>query len=540
MSFTRGSAIAAVTVLSCVLSSARAVESIAFDSSPDVFGPSGTFSLKISGPVGHVPILFGSLSAGNTSFPQVGTLGIGPIVYIETYPPLGPQGLQLDCDTICIQLPNVINFHMQVLTFTAGPSGGTIVSGKSNVEVLTYDPNFFTDCNNNGQPDLCEIDTGSTPDCNGNKIPDSCDIASGVGKDYDNNGVLDSCQECVAYDEPNTISDPGRYILEDNGGAIAPPAYGMRLDGLCGDYPKPYTFSYEVNGAQVFLDFDGVSKARLYGKMYGGVDAGNAWDPNKKGLVDIDFTISNIVISGGVMKVFNENSVQGTVTAPFLCGTVHFKGKADGTGLVWQFDGAHGNGWVQYDNGTQGCCQDFIFGGKSTKTVCPGKPEYKDESFEGSTPLPYGESKSYNSGEYVNGVWEVIDGSVDLKHRAHLNVGTPLPTEAGNQLLDLHGSEPGAVRQTIGNLTPGKTYRLTFRYAIHPDATSATARVLLGGGSVLDHKWTATNKGNVQWLTMNQDFIAQSPNEVLVFMGESSTKDYGGVHIDTIAITLQN
>src|SRR5690606_13229760 len=41
----------------------------------------------------------------------------------------------------------------------------------------------IADCNNNGNPDSCDIATGASFDCNGNLVPDSCDIASGLAAD---------------------------------------------------------------------------------------------------------------------------------------------------------------------------------------------------------------------------------------------------------------------------------------------------------------------------------------------------------------------
>ncbi|NOT00711.1 MAG: right-handed parallel beta-helix repeat-containing protein [Phycisphaerales bacterium] len=48
------------------------------------------------------------------------------------------------------------------------------------------------DCNNNGIPDVCDLGQVSN-DCNGNSVPDECDVAGGA-PDCDGNGVPDSCQ----------------------------------------------------------------------------------------------------------------------------------------------------------------------------------------------------------------------------------------------------------------------------------------------------------------------------------------------------------
>ncbi len=64
----------------------------------------------------------------------------------------------------------------------------------------------FTDCNNNSQPDDCELDCnasglpddcdismGTSLDCNGNGVPDECDISSGFSQDCNTNNVPDEC-----------------------------------------------------------------------------------------------------------------------------------------------------------------------------------------------------------------------------------------------------------------------------------------------------------------------------------------------------------
>lgn len=56
-------------------------------------------------------------------------------------------------------------------------------------------PDDCEDCNHNGIPDELDISNGTSADCNNNGIPDSCDVASGTSRDCDGNGVLDECEE---------------------------------------------------------------------------------------------------------------------------------------------------------------------------------------------------------------------------------------------------------------------------------------------------------------------------------------------------------
>ena len=62
------------------------------------------------------------------------------------------------------------------------------------------------DCNGNGVPDGCDLDSGLALDCNGNGRPDSCDIAAGTLVDCNGNGVADDCElgDTIAWGENNT------------------------------------------------------------------------------------------------------------------------------------------------------------------------------------------------------------------------------------------------------------------------------------------------------------------------------------------------
>jgi len=88
----------------------------------------------------------------------------------------------------------------------------------------------YTDCNTNGQLDLCEF-PGGQPDCNTNGVPDVCDIGiAGLRNDYDcdTNGILDPCDiaagapDCnfnqfpdvcdLPYDDCNTDGTPDKCV----------------------------------------------------------------------------------------------------------------------------------------------------------------------------------------------------------------------------------------------------------------------------------------------------------------------------------------
>ena len=81
-----------------------------------------------------------------------------------------------------------------------------------------FDPtDVAMDCNGNGEFDACELNAGTALDCNENGIPDACDVNGEGFSDCDLNGIPDSCD----------VEDPS---LDCNGNKI-PDACDL-IDGL--------------------------------------------------------------------------------------------------------------------------------------------------------------------------------------------------------------------------------------------------------------------------------------------------------------------
>jgi len=77
---------------------------------------------------------------------------------------------------------------------------------------LGADTECGPDCDNDGNPDACELALGA-PDCQPNGIPDACDVAPGGGSlDCQPNGVPDECE----------MGDPVVYFHESFEGAFPP------------------------------------------------------------------------------------------------------------------------------------------------------------------------------------------------------------------------------------------------------------------------------------------------------------------------------
>ena len=59
------------------------------------------------------------------------------------------------------------------------------------------------DCNLNGLPDACDVADGSSPDCNGNGVPDECDLESGSSLDTNANATPDECEPVFRRGDAN-------------------------------------------------------------------------------------------------------------------------------------------------------------------------------------------------------------------------------------------------------------------------------------------------------------------------------------------------
>ncbi|MDG2048765.1 MAG: PEP-CTERM sorting domain-containing protein [Myxococcota bacterium] len=112
---------------------------------------------------------------------------------------------------------------------------------------------------------------------------------------------------------------PGQYFLLDHpDGAISPPPYGLRMDSL------GYTFSVELNGAQVVLDWTGGSTATLIGTL---------WNNQTSELWSVDYEITGIAAAPASLG-FTATGGNGSLIDPSLSAT-SLLGKQDGTGSAF-------------------------------------------------------------------------------------------------------------------------------------------------------------------------------------------------------------
>ena len=130
----------------------------------------------------------------------------------------------------------------------------------------------------------------------------------------------------VSIDGQGTGLGDGVYRLHNHPGVdLQPPAYGLRLDELFGGL-HGITFDFDHVGSNLLLTING-STINIAGQVFGGYDAGNAYDPALSGLWDVDFTYNNVVTGYPgdddlYVKDANAETSTGTIVPQF--STVHF------------------------------------------------------------------------------------------------------------------------------------------------------------------------------------------------------------------------
>ncbi len=108
---------------------------------------------------------------------------------------------------------------------------------------------------------------------------------------------------------------------------LQPPGYGLRLDELFGGLAG-ITFDFDHPNSLVLMTISGNGTSiHIEGDVFGGYDAGAAYDPALSGLWDLDYTYSNVVSNVPAdddLHVDDNDSEVSTGTIIPQFGTVHF------------------------------------------------------------------------------------------------------------------------------------------------------------------------------------------------------------------------
>ncbi len=156
--------------------------------------------------------------------------------------------------------------------------------------------------------------------------------------------------------------------------------------------------------------------------------------------------------------------------------------------------------------------------------VCEGDPAVADADFDGGGSMARGSSVVYNDGSLIHDAWHV-GGSVEVHRLAFRG------QRFRNKVVELNGTSPGGIWQTITGLQPGAYYRLTFDYAIHPDAEEAEADWQIADE---DGSLYSTNTADGNWATKSVYFQAWSTSAEVEF--ESENDGALGMMIDNVQV----
>lgn len=137
-----------------------------------------------------------------------------------------------------------------------------------------------------------------------------------------------ACALALSWVLTHTAMAAVTFRLSDHpDGAMRPPTYGLRLDGLVGgDSNDEFTFTFNHSEAELYLTLDqDASTVRIYGTVYGGRDSGSSYDPGLVGTWEVDFLYdtSLAVSAGGDGKTNDITVLPGagnTGTLTFLSG----------------------------------------------------------------------------------------------------------------------------------------------------------------------------------------------------------------------------
>ncbi|MFN8121538.1 MAG: choice-of-anchor C family protein [Thermoleophilia bacterium] len=129
--------------------------------------------------------------------------------------------------------------------------------------------------------------------------------------------------------------------------------------------------------------------------------------------------------------------------------------------------------------------------------------------------------------------WTIVSGDISL-------VGSYWQAAAGSQSLELHGTVPGKVSQTLAT-TAGATYRITFQQAPNPDPSASSLQEMQveWGGAVL-RSVRRTKSGSLAamgWQTVTLEATATGSSTTLAFAALSSGNM--GMAIDAVSVTQQ-
>jgi choice-of-anchor C domain-containing protein len=134
------------------------------------------------------------------------------------------------------------------------------------------------------------------------------------------------------------------------------------------------------------------------------------------------------------------------------------------------------------------------------------------------------------------GAWTVDQGSVDL-------IKTYWQAGAGSYSLDMSGNEAGVISQTVGGLTAGGLYAVSFLFSGNPDAGGGarTMEALIDGLSigtvVFDTNAVGNTASAMGWTQATFTFTAPGTSVLLAFSSVANGSGPWGPALDAVSLS---
>lgn len=198
------------------------------------------------------------------------------VLSVHTGCPGTPEN-EIICNDDACGLQSEVSFSASALTLYMVRVSGYSGNHGTFTLTLTGPPTLMpvsADCNENGTPDLCDINEGLVIDCDGNNIPDLCDLNAGDATDCNNNGLLDACE--IA--DP-ALSQPRDYCVASQGILPGHTYYGTTI-GLAPDGAATCAGDSAPSAWYFFLPAeDGSVTVSLCGSSFDTVLSVHTWCP---------------------------------------------------------------------------------------------------------------------------------------------------------------------------------------------------------------------------------------------------------------------
>jgi choice-of-anchor C domain-containing protein len=151
-----------------------------------------------------------------------------------------------------------------------------------------------------------------------------------------------------------------------------------------------------------------------------------------------------------------------------------------------------------------------------------------------------GSYEDFSSSDQKIPGWTVGGDSVDLMSSTYFTL--PSASSSGSQAVDLSGSAPGSLTQTIST-TPGTNYTLTWYEAGNPNGGQAVKVMTVSWDKTLKAYPASSTRGrsdtNMGWSLKSQTVVATSAQSVLVLADATADQSAYGPVITDVSLTVE-